>query len=250
MPRIRLDVLLSEKKLAESRSRAVHLIKKKSVSVDGRIISDPSRLTDPQAEIAIAGDLPFVGRGGEKLASALAHFQISPDGFDCLDLGASTGGFTDCLLRRGAKHVTAVDVGYGQLHPSLAQNPKVTSHEKINARQLPNKITSKKYDLIAIDLSFISISLILPNLPPLIANKGIILSLIKPQFELSPAEIGKKGIVKDPLLHGKALEKIAGIACATGLTPSNPFPCPTKGSDGNQEFFILMRLPLDPTEKV
>ena len=187
----------------------------------------------------------FVSRGGVKLAGALAITGLDVAGRRCLDVGQSTGGFTDCLLQADARHVVGVDVGHGQLHPRLLADSRVTSFEGINCRalvaaDLGDALPANGFDLIIGDLSFISLTLILPQLPPLLAAHGDLLLLVKPQFEVGPGNIGKGGIVRDPTLHDEVEGKLRQCAASLGLTVRAWFASPITGGDGNREFFIWL----------
>ena len=187
----------------------------------------------------------FVSRGGVKLAGALAITGLDVAGRRCLDVGQSTGGFTDCLLQADARHVVGVDVGHGQLHPRLLADSRVTSFEGINCRalvaaDLGDALPANGFDLIIGDLSFISLTLILPQLPPLLAAHGDLLLLVKPQFEVGPGNIGKGGIVRDPTLHDEVEGKLRRCAASLGLTVRGWFASPITGGDGNREFFIWL----------
>ncbi len=211
------------------------------VMIGTRIAAKPSELLDEQAAISVKPTRKFVGRGALKLEAALDHFNIDVHGKTALDIGASTGGFTDCILQRGANKVYAVDVGYGQLDWKLRNDPRVTVLEKVNARFLSREHIPELVDLCVIDVSFISLTLILPNAFDLITSTGVILALIKPQFELQRSEVGKGGIVRDPALHRKAQDKIVAFVTGLGHVVSGIVPSAIKGADGNQEFFACMR---------
>ena len=211
------------------------------VSVGTRIAAKPSELLDEQTAIAVKPARKYVGRGALKLEPALDHFQIGVQGKTALDIGASTGGFTDCMLQRGAEKVYAVDVGYGQLDWKLRNDPRVSVLEKINARFLTRAHVPELVDVCVIDLSFISLTLILPNAVALLKPVGVILALIKPQFELQRSEVGKGGIVRDPRLHQKAQDKIVAFVNDLGHVVVGIAPAAIKGADGNQEFFAYIR---------
>ena len=211
------------------------------VMIGTQIAAKPSELLDEQAAITVKPTRKFVGRGALKLEAALDHFNIDVHSKTALDIGASTGGFTDCILQRGANKVYAVDVGYGQLDWKLRNDPRVTVLEKVNARFLSREHIPELVDLCMIDVSFISLTLILPNAFDLIISTGVILALIKPQFELQRSEVGKGGIVRDPALHRKAQDKIVAFVTGLGHVVSGIVPSAIKGADGNQEFFACMR---------
>lgn len=241
----RIDLLLVERGLAESRQKAQALILSGKVfySTDGLNFQPVKKSGETFPEgiiLKIEEDIPYVSRGGLKLEGALKVFEINPEGMVCLDVGASTGGFTHCLLLKGAKKIYAVDVGKGQLHFKLRNHPQVILMEDINARYLKPDMFSEKFDLITIDVSFISLEKILPVLIPLLKADGLILALIKPQFELSPREV-KKGVVKDPKLHFKAVQKIWCFAETLGLKPLGVAESLILGTKGNKEFFICLK---------
>jgi 23S rRNA (cytidine1920-2'-O)/16S rRNA (cytidine1409-2'-O)-methyltransferase len=237
----RLDQLLVRRGLFPSREQARRAILAGNVSVGTRIAAKPSELLDEQAAIAVKPARKYVGRGALKLESALKHFDIDVHRKTALDIGASTGGFTDCLLQRGAQEVYAVDVGYGQLDWKLRNDPRVIVLEKINARFLTQDHVQELVDICVIDVSFISLTLILPNAVALLKPHGVILALIKPQFELQRSEVGKGGIVRDPGLHQKAQDKIVAFVKDLGHVVAGIAPAAIKGADGNQEFFACIR---------
>jgi len=212
-----------------------------NVMVGTRIAAKPSELLDERAAIALTPSRKYVGRGALKLEAALDHFNIDVHNKTALDIGASTGGFTDCMLQRGAKKVYAVDVGHGQLDWKLRNDPRVIVLEKVNARSLSREHIPDPVDLCVIDVSFISLTLILPNAFDLITPTGVILALIKPQFELQRSEVGKGGIVRDPGLHQKAQDKIVAFVTRLGHVVTGIAPSAITGADGNQEFFACMR---------
>ena len=209
--------------------------------VGTRIAAKPSELLDERAAIAVTPSRKYVGRGALKLEAALDHFNIDVHNKTALDIGASTGGFTDCMLQRGAKKVYAVDVGHGQLDWKLRNDPRVIVLEKVNARSLSREHIPDPVDLCVIDVSFISLTLILPNAFDLITPTGVILALIKPQFELQRSDVGKGGIVRDPGLHQKAQDKIVAFVTRLGHVVTGIAPSAITGADGNQEFFACMR---------
>ena len=211
------------------------------VTIGTRIAAKPSELLDEQAAITLKPTRKYVGRGALKLEAALEHFNIDVRGKRALDIGASTGGFTDCMLQRGAEKVYAVDVGHGQLDWRLRNDPRVIVLEKINARSLSHEHIPEPVDICVIDVSFISLTLILPNAFDLITSTGVILALIKPQFELQRSEVGKGGIVRDQDLHQKAQDKIVAFVTQLGHVVTGIVPSVVKGADGNQEFFVCMQ---------
>jgi 23S rRNA (cytidine1920-2'-O)/16S rRNA (cytidine1409-2'-O)-methyltransferase len=242
MPKkLRLDQLLVGKGLFPSREQARRAVMAGDVRIGTRIAVKPSELLDEEAAISIKPMRKYVGRGAIKLEGALDYFKIDVRDKTALDIGASTGGFTDCLLQRGAEKVYAVDVGYGQLDWKLRTDPRVIVLEKINARTLSREHIPESVDLCVIDVSFISLTLILPNAFKLVSSNGVILALIKPQFELQPAEVGKGGIVRDPDLHLKAWDKIVAFVAQMGQLVTGIVPSAIKGTDGNQEFFACIR---------
>jgi 23S rRNA (cytidine1920-2'-O)/16S rRNA (cytidine1409-2'-O)-methyltransferase len=239
--KLRLDQLLVGKGLFPSREQAQRAIMAGVVTIGTRIAAKPSELLDEQTAITLKPTRKYVGRGALKLEAALDHFKINVRGKTALDIGASTGGFTDCMLQRGAEKVYAVDVGHGQLDWKLRNDPRVVVLEKINARSLSREHIRERVDVCVIDVSFISLTLILPNAFDLITSTGVILALIKPQFELQRSEVGKGGIVRDQDLHQKAQDKIVAFVTGLGHVVSGIVPSAIKGADGNQEFFACMR---------
>ena len=243
--KLRLDHLLVEKGLFTSREQAQRAIMAGEVKVGTRTAAKPSQLLEPEAAIAVKPARKYVGRGALKLEGALHHFGIDVDGKIALDIGASTGGFTDCLLQRGAAKVYAVDVGRGQLAWRIRNDPRVIVLEKLNARFLSRQHIPELVDLCVIDVSFISLTLILPSAFDLITPSGVILALIKPQFELQRADVGKGGIVRDPELQQRAQDNIVTFATRLGHVVTGIVPSAIKGADGNQEFFACLRKRLD-----
>jgi 23S rRNA (cytidine1920-2'-O)/16S rRNA (cytidine1409-2'-O)-methyltransferase len=239
--KLRLDQLLVAKGLFVSREQAQRAVMAGAVKVDTRIAGKPSQLLDPDAAITLKPGRKYVGRGALKLEGALDHFKIDVRGKVALDIGASTGGFTDCLLQRGAGKVFAVDVGHGQLDWKLRKDPRVIVLEKLNARFLLREHIPELVDLSVIDVSFISLTLILPNAFDLVTPGGAILALIKPQFELQRADVGRGGIVRDPELHQRAQDKIVQFVTHLGHLVAGIVPSAVKGADGNQEFFVCLR---------
>ncbi len=211
------------------------------VRVGEQLVDKPSASVVAAAEIRVQAAPPYVGRGGIKLEGALRHFEISVAGLTALDVGASTGGFTDCLLQKGARKVYAIDVGHGQLAWKIRNDPRVVVREKLNARFLTRAVFPDPIDLAVADVSFISLTLILPNVFELVTPNGMVLALIKPQFELQAADVGKGGIVRDPELHEKAQEKIRAFVLAAGHIVEGIVPSQIAGTDGNLEFFICAR---------
>ncbi len=235
---MRLDVYLVENKLVDSRSRAQTLIKDGAVTVNGKAVSKPSFdvTVDDAVICSLENACPYVSRGGLKLEAALDEFGINPSGAVCLDIGASSGGFTDCLLKRGAKKVYAVDSGSGQLHPSLLDDDRVVSLESFNARYMTYDDIGVLCDIAVMDVSFISQTKLYSAIIPLIADGGLLISLIKPQFEVGRANIGKGGIVKDEKKRNEAVRAVISSAEAFGLKNTGLIRSPIKGGDGNVEF--------------
>ncbi|PKO29753.1 MAG: TlyA family rRNA (cytidine-2'-O)-methyltransferase [Betaproteobacteria bacterium HGW-Betaproteobacteria-7] len=244
---LRADALLVAQKLAPSRTAAQAMIKTGRVSWAGGPISKPALELPEATPLLVANDpdAHYVSRGGLKLAGALAATGLNVTGKHCLDVGQSTGGFTDCLLQAGAKHVVGVDVGHDQLHSLLRHNPAVTAIEGINCRALTaadlgSAFPAGSFDLIVGDVSFISMTLILPQLPALLAADGDLLLLVKPQFEVGPDNIGKGGIVRDPTLYKAVEAKLRSSATELGLQVRAWLDSPITGGDGNREFFIWL----------
>lgn len=238
---LRVDQLLVERGLAPSRTVAQRLIEAGRVSWSGKPITKVSAVLPENAELIVADDEMdrYVSRGGVKLAGALAHTKIDVASRTCLDVGQSTGGFTDCLLQAGAAAVVGVDVGHGQLHARLSNDPRVTSIEGVNARELlKSSAAVRRYGVIVADLSFISLTLVLPQLPALLEPDGDMLLLVKPQFEVGPDNVGKGGIVRDTALYPQVEAKLRSAAAAAGLKVIDYFDSPIAGGDGNREFFL------------
>lgn len=236
MPKQRLDVLLVQRGLVETRQRAQALILAGEVQVDGNVVNKAGTLVAEEAAITIRAPLPFVSRGGFKLAHALDVFGVDPCDKICADMGASTGGFTDCLLQRGAARVYAIDVGYGQLAWQLRNDPRVIVMDRINIRYL--EALPELMDLITIDVSFISLVLVLPVAKRLLQPRGQVIALIKPQFEAGRAQVGKGGIVRDARVHRQVIEKIARAAMEDDWRVRGICRSPIQGADGNIEFLI------------
>ncbi|MFP3982924.1 MAG: TlyA family RNA methyltransferase [Desulfurivibrionaceae bacterium] len=237
--KIRLDKLLLIRGLAESRHKAQAIIGAGEVIVDGHRIDKAGHTVNPDAGIRIKGDYcPYVSRGGLKIAKGLDHFQIKVKDAVCADIGASTGGFTDCLLKQGAARVYAVDVGYGQLAWKLRRDPRVIVLERTNARQLSPQQIPESLDLAVIDASFISLTLLIPPLLPLFHRGISILALIKPQFEVGREKVTKGGVIKDEALHDEVRDKINHFASSLGLTSRGIISSPITGPKGNIEFLI------------
>jgi 23S rRNA (cytidine1920-2'-O)/16S rRNA (cytidine1409-2'-O)-methyltransferase len=239
--KMRIDQALVERGFFESREQAQRAIMAGEVRVGDRVFAKAAEKIDLGEKISVSGPPPFVGRGATKLSGALDHFKIDVRDKTALDIGASTGGFTDCLLQRGAAKVFAVDVGHGQLAWKLRNDPRVAVIEKVNARFLSREHVPEDVDLCVIDVSFISLTLILPRAFELVTENGVILALIKPQFELKRQDVGRGGIVREPALHEKAQQKIVKFVEAANLNVAGLVPSPITGTDGNQEFFICIR---------
>ncbi len=240
--KVRLDTLLVERGLAASRERARALVLAGQVRVDGTVVTKAGTPTRADADVALVQpDHPYVGRGGLKLAHALDEWQIPVADRDALDIGASTGGFTDVLLRRGARSVIALDVGHGQLDWRLRNDPRVTVLEGFNARTLTPSTLPHPVDIVTIDVSFISLRLILPPVPAVLRPGADIVALVKPQFEAGREEVGRKGIVRDPAVHDRVLAEVADAAAASGLRRVAVTPAAITGATGNQEFLVHFR---------
>ncbi len=240
--RLRLDALLVQRGIAPSREKARAWILAGQVRVAGQRVDKPSHSLAADADVAVIQRSPYVSRGGEKLESAWKRFQFSVRGRTCLDLGASTGGFTDFLLAHGARRVHAVDVGYGQLAWKLREDPRVVVHERVNARHLGEKRVSDAIDLIVVDVSFISLMKVLPSAVKLLSPEGEVVALVKPQFEAGPGRVGKKGVVRDPAVHRDVLQTILRELPGAGLVPRGLWYSGLKGPEGNLEFFIRASL--------
>jgi len=240
--RERIDKLLVDKGLAESRTKAQALVMSASVLVDEQLVNKPSEKFSSEANIRIKARAEahgYVGRGGLKLEAALREFAIDVGGFVCLDVGASTGGFTDCLLQHGASRVIALDVGHNQIDWKLRSDARVEVREGVNARYLSPEDFEAKFDLVTIDVAFISATKILPVVVPLLSEGGRLVTLIKPQFEVGKGEVGKGGVVKDPAQHQRVIAEVSAVAEALGLIGQGVIESPIKGADGNVEFLAL-----------
>ncbi|MCL6544676.1 MAG: TlyA family RNA methyltransferase [Bryobacteraceae bacterium] len=236
----RLDVLLVRLGLAESREKAQALVLAGQVRVEGERAQKPGHRVAVASRIEVLEGLPYVSRAGKKLEAALDHFQIDVRGRVCLDVGASTGGFTDCLLQRGALRVYAVDVGAGQLDWRLRNDPRVVVREGINARYLRREDLGELVELAACDVSFISVTLILPALASVLRPDGEMVILVKPQFEVGRGQLGRGGIVRDPALHAAACEKVEIALHRMGFQ-TQLMESPVAGAEGNKEFLIYAR---------
>lgn len=250
MAKTRLDILLIEKGLAESRAKAQALIMAGEVQVDGVIVTKAGTQVPVDAVISLKDNLPYVSRGGLKLAAALDSFKVNPTGVICADVGASTGGFTDVLLQRGAARVYAIDVGYGQLAWNLRQDHRVVVMERTNARYLETLL--EPIELVTIDVSFISLKLILPAVVKWLTPAAVVVALIKPQFEAGRNQVGKGGVVRDLKVHRQVLQQVISYAETVGLQPLGLIPSPIIGPAGNHEFLIHLgwqtQLPLPEIE--
>ena len=238
--KVRLDVMLAERGLAESREKAQALVLAGEVLVNGVKAQKPGQSVAPDASLEVLSRPPYVGRGGLKLAAALERFGLAVAGRVCLDVGASTGGFTDCLLQHGAARVHAVDVGAGQIDWKLRSDPRVILHERLNARYLRPEDIGEPIGLAVCDVSFISVTLILPAVTPLLQTNGEMVILIKPQFEVGREQVGKGGIVRDPELHRSACERI-GSAVRQMNYRTDIIESPILGAEGNNEFLLYAR---------
>ncbi len=239
----RIDVLMVSRGLAESREKAKAILMSGEVYVGGIRVDKPGATVDQTAEIEVRGThCPYVSRGGLKLEKALRDFGVNPEGYVCSDSGASTGGFTDCLLQQGARKVFAIDVGYGQLAWSIRSDPRVVTMERTNIRYVKPEDIGEPLDLSVVDVSFISLKLVLPAIQALLKPEGQVICLIKPQFEAGREKVGKKGVVRDPAVHQEVLENFVRLAdelgfCLRALTFS-----PVKGPEGNIEFLAHLSL--------
>jgi len=241
-PKQRLDVALVERGLAATRERARALILAGQVTVDGHVVSKAGAGVGVDARVELtAPDHPYVGRGGVKLAHALDAFAVDPRGRRALDVGASTGGFTDVLLQRGAESVIALDVGRGQLDWTLRNDPRVIVKEGVNARALTRDDVPHDVGVVTIDVAFISLRQILPAIPPFLEHPADIVALVKPQFEAGRGAVGKGGLVTDPRVHDDVIARVTDAAAALGLARIGMTPAAITGATGNQEFFLHLR---------
>ena len=238
----RLDLVVMEKGLVHSRQRAQALIMTGKVLVNNHIVDKPGTPVFPEDNIVLLGeDHPYVSRGGLKLEKALHTLGIDINGFVCLDVGASTGGFTDCLLQHGAGCVYAVDVGYGQLAWKLRQNPRVVVIERMNIRHMQPETLPQLVDLVTIDVSFISLKIVVPEILKFMKKSAGILALVKPQFEVGKRNIGKGGVVRNPDLHAEIIENLTGFFTKKYLFIDWVIPSPILGPKGNKEFFMSLK---------
>ncbi|QIA27099.1 TlyA family RNA methyltransferase [Thermaerobacter sp. PB12/4term] len=248
---IRLDQLLVERGYFPTRNRARAAILAGRVRVNGQVVDKAGAAVSPDARIEVAGDpIPYVSRGGLKLEHALRAFDLEAAvaGVVAADIGASTGGFTDCLLQHGARRVYAIDVGYGQLAWRLRQDPRVVVMERVNARYLSPGVLPEAVELVTVDVSFISLRLILPAVRGILVPGGGVIALVKPQFEAGPGDVGKGGIVRDPAVHRRVLAEVAAAADQLGFTLLGLAASPILGADGNREFLALWRAPAGSNE--
>jgi 23S rRNA (cytidine1920-2'-O)/16S rRNA (cytidine1409-2'-O)-methyltransferase len=236
----RLDVALVERGLVDSREKARALIMAGQVLVDGQKAEKAGQFVGAAANIELLQTPRYVGRGGLKLEGALEHFNIQVHGKVCLDVGSSTGGFTDCLLQYGASRVYAIDVGTGQMDWRLRNDPRVVLHEKVNARYLTRAEVPEPAQLVTCDVSFISVTLILPVLSNLVARDAEMVILVKPQFELEREQVPRGGVIRDPALHRQACERVMDAVAALGFR-AEMIPSPILGAEGNQEFLLYAR---------
>jgi len=239
--RKRLDIIVFEMGLAESRQRAQALIMSGKVLLNGGPVDKPGTLVRENDNIVLAGkDIPYVSRGGLKLEKAIEAYRINVSGLICLDAGASTGGFTDCLLQHGAKRVYAVDVGYGQLAWKLRKDPRVIVIERTNIRNFPPSALPHQVDVITIDVSFISLKIVVPAVMDFLKDDGFIVALIKPQFEIGRGKVGKGGVVREPALHNDVISDITNFFRDHELAISPVIPSPILGPKGNKEFLVKL----------
>ncbi len=239
MKKVRLDVLMVERGLVASRQQAQRLIMAGQVLVGDVRADRPAQLVLPDVPVRVRAPLPYVSRGGLKLEAALKQFGVEVTGYVCADVGVSTGGFTDCLLQHGAARVYAIDVGYGQLDWRLRQDPRVIVMERVNARYLAH--LPEQVDLVVIDVSFISLDIILPVVSNWLGERGQVIALVKPQFEAGRDQVGKGGVVRDPAVHRAVLTHVLDRARMHSLTPAGLIPSPLVGPAGNVEFLVHLR---------
>jgi 23S rRNA (cytidine1920-2'-O)/16S rRNA (cytidine1409-2'-O)-methyltransferase len=238
--RVRLDVALVDRGLAASRERARAAVLAGDVTVDGQVVTKAGHQVADDAEIAVAPRPEFVSRGGLKLAEALRGSGLDPSGLRAIDVGASTGGFTDCLLQRGATSVAAVDVGYGQLAWSLRTDPRVAVFERTNIRHAEPGQLGAPFDLAVVDVSFIGLAKVLPAIGGMLTEEGSILALVKPQFEAGKGRVGKRGVVREPEVHVDVLREVCASARGLGWVVRGMGASPVKGPEGNIEFWLWL----------
>jgi 23S rRNA (cytidine1920-2'-O)/16S rRNA (cytidine1409-2'-O)-methyltransferase len=238
----RLDLLLVSRGLAPTREKAQAMILSGRVEVEGRRVEKAGTPVESGAAVQVLGPPhPYVSRGGVKLAAALDAFDLSPEGDVCLDVGASTGGFTDCLLQRGARRVYAIDVGYGQLDAKLREDPRVVLRERVNARTLSRVEVPEAVALAAMDLSFISVRLVLPSVVGLLGPGAAAVVLVKPQFEAGRREVPRGGVVRSAATQRRVVSEVERFGADLGLLPLGVIPSPIRGARGNQEFLLAFR---------
>ncbi|MFZ5571169.1 MAG: TlyA family RNA methyltransferase [Thermodesulfobacteriota bacterium] len=241
--RQRLDILLCEKGLTQSRERARALIMEGKILVNDQPVNKPGTRVSPDDTLIVKEDLPYVSRGGLKLEAAIRQLHLDVRDKVCMDIGASTGGFTDCLLQSGARRVFAVDVGYGQLAWKLRQDPRVVIMERTNIRALPPESITEIVDIAVIDVSFISLKIVIPCAVRFLRpDSGRIIALIKPQFEVGKNKIGKGGVVRDPVLQEAVIADIVSFCAGIGLDSGEVIPSPITGPKGNREFLLPLVL--------
>jgi 23S rRNA (cytidine1920-2'-O)/16S rRNA (cytidine1409-2'-O)-methyltransferase len=244
MDKIRLDTLLVERGLLESRAQAQAAVLAGEVRVNGELADKPGARVSCAAEVEVRGAAwPYVSRGGVKLEKALDEFALDVVGCVCLDVGASTGGFTDCLLQRGARRVYALDVGYGQLHWKLRQDDRVVVYERTNARFLKPELFPERPDLATLDVSFISLTKVLPAVAGVIQPGGALVALVKPQFEAGRSQVGSGGVVRNPAVHAQVLHVLWDFGEEQGWRLEGLTVSPLRGPEGNREFWMLWRTP-------
>ncbi len=249
MTKKRIDVLLVERGLAESRERAQRLIRAGLVYTDSECLDKPGRAIDEETTITVRGaDCPYVSRGGLKLAGALDHFAHDPAGATAIDLGASTGGFTDCLIQRGAVRVYSIDVGRGQLHQKLLLDPRVVSRERTHLDDLSPADFPEPIDLMVADLSFISLRRAYPVIRRLLRPGGRAITLVKPQFEVGRENLPRGGVVEDPAMREQVVESLSNAALDAGLAVLGRCESPIAGGDGNIEFFLFLKQPPEASD--
>jgi 23S rRNA (cytidine1920-2'-O)/16S rRNA (cytidine1409-2'-O)-methyltransferase len=246
--RVRVDKLLVDRGLVSSRERARRLVMAGDVWIAQQRIDKPGTLVAVEAPLDVRGsDIPFVSRGGLKLAAALEHWHIDPTGLVAIDVGASTGGFTDCLLQRGARRVVAIDVGYGQFAWRLRRDPRVHLHERTNIRTFDPRMLVEPADIAVVDVSFISLRLVLGVVQRLVRPGGVVLALVKPQFEVGKGQVGKGGVVRDHTQRQQATQSIREFGEQLGLTTRGEFASPVPGPKGNREIFLRFAVTKRPS---
>jgi 23S rRNA (cytidine1920-2'-O)/16S rRNA (cytidine1409-2'-O)-methyltransferase len=234
--------MIAEKGLVKSRQRARAMIMAGKVLVNGQQVDKPGFLVSTDDTLELKGeDIPYASRGGLKLEAALNNFKLNVIGKVCMDVGASSGGFTDCLLQHGAERVYAVDVGYGQLAWKLRRDPRVVVIERTNVRNMPADALPDPVDLVTIDVSFISLKIVVPAIERFMKPDASILALIKPQFEVGKGQVGKGGVVREPMLHQQVIDDLTDFFVTIKLKAEAVYPSPLLGPKGNREFFILLR---------